>query len=61
MTSISCRRRALGNDVGDTDAFRMLRRLRAQGHRMNLSVKVLHPDVPARLIKSANIVVDGPA
>jgi trehalose 6-phosphate phosphatase len=51
----------LGDDVSDTDAFRMLRRLRAQRNRMTLSVGVLHPDFPARLIKSADVVLDAPA
>jgi trehalose 6-phosphate phosphatase len=50
----------LGDDVSDTDAFRMLRGTRAQGNCMTLSVGVLHTDSPARLINSVDIVVDGP-
>jgi trehalose 6-phosphate phosphatase len=50
----------LGDDLSDTDAFRMLRGLRARGSCMTLSVGVLHADSPTRLIKSADIVVDGP-
>ena len=51
----------LGDDMSDTDAFRMLKGLRAGGNCMTLSVGVLHIDPPARLINSADMVVDGPA
>jgi trehalose 6-phosphate phosphatase len=50
----------LGDDVNDMDAFRMMRALRAEGSCVTLSVGVLHPDSPTRLIKSADVVVDGP-
>jgi hypothetical protein len=50
----------LGNDVSDTDAFHTLRAVRIRGQCMTLSVGVTHPDSPARLIKSADVVVDGP-
>jgi trehalose 6-phosphate phosphatase len=51
----------LGDDVSDTDAFRMLRAVRATEDSMALSVGVLHADSPTGLIKSADVVVDGPA
>jgi trehalose-phosphatase len=51
----------LGDDVSGTDAFRVLRAVRASGNCMTLSVGVLHPDSLARLINSADVVVDGPA
>jgi trehalose-6-phosphatase len=51
----------LGDDVSDTDAFRMLKGMRARGNCLTLSVGVLHTDSPDRLINSADVVVDGPA
>jgi hypothetical protein len=48
----------LGDDVNYTDAFRVLRALRAEGSCVTLSVGVLHADSPAHLIKSADAVVD---
>lgn len=50
-----------GDDVTDTDTFRMLRAVRAEGHCMTLPVGVLYADSPVRLLKSADVVVDGPA
>jgi hypothetical protein len=51
----------IGDEVGDTGAFRMLRALRVQGHCTILPVGVLYADLPVRLLKSADLVVDGPA
>jgi hypothetical protein len=51
----------LGDDVSGTDAVRMLRALQAQGYCMTLAVGVLHTNAPTQLIKSADVVVDGPA
>jgi hypothetical protein len=51
----------LGDDVSDTDEFRMVRGMRAQGTCTILSVGVLHAHSPACLIISADVVVDGPA
>jgi trehalose 6-phosphate phosphatase len=51
----------LGDDVSETDAFRLLRGIRARGNCMTLCVGVLYADSPARLITSADVVVDGPA
>jgi hypothetical protein len=53
--------RYLGDDVSDTNAFGMLRALRAQGRCMTLAVGVLHADSLAQVIKSADVVVDSPA
>jgi hypothetical protein len=49
----------LADDVNNTDAFRMMRALRAEGSCVTLSVCLLHPDSPTRLIKSADVVLDG--
>jgi len=49
-----------GDAVSDTDAFPVLPTVRAEGHCMTLSVGLLHPDSPARPIKSADVVLDGP-
>jgi hypothetical protein len=46
--------------MSDTDAFHMLKGLRTQGHYITLSVGVLHIDSPARLLKSVDVVIDGP-
>jgi hypothetical protein len=51
----------LGEDVSNTDEFRVVRGMRAQGTHTTLSVGVLHADSPACLIKSADVAVDGPA
>ena len=51
----------LGDHVSDTDAFRMLRGLRVRGNCTTLSVGVLHPDSPTRLLNSVDMLVDGPA
>jgi trehalose 6-phosphate phosphatase len=50
----------LGDDVSDADAFGALRGLRARGNCTTLSVGVLHADSPTRLIKAADMTVDGP-
>jgi len=50
----------LGDDVSDTDTFRVLRGLRTQRCCMTLSVGVLHPDSPASPFISADVVVDSP-
>jgi hypothetical protein len=50
----------LGADLSDTDAFRTLHDVHAQGHCMTLSLGVLYSDSPARLINSVDMVVDGP-
>jgi hypothetical protein len=46
--------------MSDSDAFRMLRALRVEGTCKTLSIGVLHTDSPARVIKSADMLVDGP-
>ena len=50
----------LGDDVSDKHLFCMMRGLRAQRQCMTLSVSVLRKDSPARLTKSADVVVDRP-
>jgi trehalose-phosphatase len=52
---------SLVDDVSDTDAFRVLRALRARGGCTTLSVGVMHADSPSILIRSADVSVDGPA
>ena len=47
-----------GDDVSDTDAFRVLRAVRGAGNRMIISSEALHQDSPARLITLAYAVVD---
>src|SRR5262245_58782061 len=51
----------LGDDVSDTEALQMLTGLRAWGNCTTLSVGMLHADSPTRLMKSADMVVKGPA
>ena len=51
----------LSNDVMDKDTFRMLCGLWAQRWRKTYSLGVLYAEVPARLIKLADMLVDGPA
>jgi trehalose-phosphatase len=51
----------LGDDICDTDAFRTLRTVQAGGNCMTLLAGVLHPDTAVSLIKSADLVADGPA
>ena len=47
----------LGDDVSDTDAFRMLRDRRTLGQGPGISIGVLHRDAPSALIETADILI----
>lgn len=50
----------LGDDVSDTDAFRMLKSLRKQSKCYGLAIGVVHADSPSVLIKEADMLLAGP-
>jgi len=51
----------LGDDLCDLDAFHVLKSLRARRHCEKPSSGILHADAPARLMRSVDVLVDGPA